>query len=148
MDSERPIMLYLVTYLDDQDGATEDDFRIERIFSTREKAEAWIGPATKTYQIREHILDDEGPDRPVVFWGAEIRLDTGAPWTGRESREPRVDLKPVGFREESRNFSREGYPAQSTLVWAQSTESYDRALQLARAEREKWLREFRGDNAP
>lgn len=135
MDAQEKTTLYLVTYEDEE---TNSD-RIERIFSTREKAEAWIGPAAATYSVRESTLDDIGPDRPVAYWQAEIYLESGLPWNGREDRSPRVDVMPVGFREDFRNCRSALYPHRNDMVWARSTESFDRAMELAQAERAKWL---------
>jgi hypothetical protein len=64
--------IYVVT-----SGEYSDEFKVDRVFSTHEKALAWIGGANITYRIQEFDLDDETcPNSQTTY--VSMGLKTGA----------------------------------------------------------------------
>lgn len=116
----------------------EDDRHVERIFSTREKAEGWIGPAVGTYCVDERTLDDPGAERPMLVHDARIHADTGRDHIYMKGHG--VRLMPIGFEADC------GLAGVNTpggrIVWARSTASLEHARELVKRKRAEWLASF------
>jgi hypothetical protein len=131
--------LYVVTSRCFADEAEDEDRHVEQIFSTREKAEEWLGPETtrSTYAIEERTLDDPGPVRPKLIHNAYVRIDDGSPH-GQRVYMPCPELVPHDFISGSDVYDR-GVNYSIPLAFARSTISPEHALQLAQETRTKYL---------
>lgn len=118
------------------------DYRIDRVFSTREKAQAWIDKFTPhlaaKYQqdhpdsIEEFEIDEAAELWPREAWSAKIILSTGEINAGNSQITIIAGLHDRGV---SRVWPSANY------AHAYSFESAEHAEKLAVETRQKWLRE-------
>lgn len=119
------------------------DYHIDRVFSTREKAQAWRDkfkalPIDALYRddppgaIEEFIIDEADEFVLRLAWCADIKLRTGDITTARA-----CEIVAAGPHERGVCKIHDG----ALRAQAYSFESIDHAIKLAAESRQKWLRE-------
>jgi hypothetical protein len=117
-------MVYLVT--NDDDSADP----LIRFFSSREKAEEWIGPGGDQYDIEEVELDQDDGYRNMLVHTVYMDMNSGN--LTRESRSY-VAYVPYGFRSD---VTVSGFEGEAI---ARSSVSPMNAIEAAEEKRRQWL---------
>jgi hypothetical protein len=132
-----PRTVYLVS------EGSGSDYRIEGVFSTREKAQAYIdrvGPGDGR-GIEEYVLDERQRWEHVRPWGCMIDLDTGEIFRGPERATPRM-MDPgravVSLHWRMLGGERDRIGHYATTVT--SPVSAGHARKVAAEKRQEWLR--------
>jgi hypothetical protein len=136
-------------------GGERDEHEVKRVFSSREKAEAWLGgkPECGNHWIEEFVLDIEDGSVVREFWTARLILETGEfKWHSYTDQPGDFDLTHTdtkSSRAESYVERMKGWtggpPGRPEVhpseIWAFSSISIEDAKRVAVEERQKWLNE-------
>lgn len=111
------------------------DYRIEGVFSTKEKADAFALLVFEANDIEEYVLDFRVADVEGTIWCCDIALATGdslrSPWAAsRRLRSPRYTLAET-----------QTWGSGPELVHAESAVSEEHVVKIAAEFRQKVLRE-------
>lgn len=111
------------------------DYRIEGVFSTKEKAEAFALLVCEANDIEEYVLDSRVDEVEGAIWCCDIALATGdslrSPWANiKRLRSPRYALAET-----------QKWGSAPELVHAESAVSEEHVVKIAAEFRQKVLRE-------
>lgn len=111
------------------------DYRIEGVFSTKEKADAFALLVSDANDIEEYVLDQRADDVEGTIWSVNIYLASGdarvPPWANiKRLRNPRYTLAET-----------QTWGSDPELVHAESAVSEEHVVKVASEFRQKVLRE-------
>lgn len=112
------------------------EYEVNRVFTTREQAEAWIGPGGKWYRVEEWEADAERGERVMLVYKVAIQMKSGEEHGVVD--DPSIEIKPTAYRSETK--LRDFHDGKTYIV-GYSSVSREHALEVARAERQRRLDE-------
>ncbi len=120
------------------------DFHIERMFSTLEKAEAFVGNGANLdeydrYNIEEYDVDIPTEDRVLPHWTVRLVLESGRILDAPLSRPPYYGIRNPNAGCKVQLCEKSQY-IQEAYICVTSTTSTEHAMKVAVEKRQEWLR--------